>query len=288
MTIIIIILLFVFGVIPYGLSYLMTQSAFNLDRGDSETPAIYGANYKDIEFSSIDGNRLSGWFLENNGKGVTIILCHGLNRSRVEMLRRATDLWCAGYSVVIFDFRRHGKSEGEHRTLGYLERFDVRGAVKHVREALRPQDKIVLMGVSMGAAASLMAAAETLDVAAVISDSTFLSFEETVTHHAKEFLKLPKFPVVYEFLLITEWRIGLDYEDFDLEKAVEKIGDRPVLFIAGGADRRMPPRIAERLYQVCKSPKKDLLIVPGARHGHAYHTAPEIYLNKVLDFIAKI
>src|SRR5262249_25672067 len=154
--------------------------------------------------------------------------------------------------------RNHGESGPARVTLGYNERLDVEAAVRFLREDLRTADRIVLFGISMGATAALLAAAETPEVAAVVSDSSFLSLKDTVDHHINVFLRLPSFPFSNELRFFIERRTGFDGSQLDALDAVRRIGDRPIMFIAAAHDRRMPPDIAERLYQACSSPMRDL------------------------------
>jgi fermentation-respiration switch protein FrsA (DUF1100 family) len=93
---------------------------------------------------------------------------------------------------------------------------------------------------------------------------------------------------VDELILFTKWRVGFDSEDFDLRRAVQKIGDRPILFFAGGADTRMPPEIAKALYAASPSTHKNLVIVPDAKHGAAFRTDPETYTQTVLNFLQTV
>ena len=67
-------------------------------------------------------------------------------------------------------------------TLGFHERNDFGGAVRFLRER-RPDAKVLLYGVSMGAVAALLAASELTEVDAVVADSPFLNIEHTVMHH---------------------------------------------------------------------------------------------------------
>jgi pimeloyl-ACP methyl ester carboxylesterase len=138
----------------------------------------------------------------------------------------------------------------------------------------------------MGAAAALLAAAESPDVAAVISDSSFDSFLATVRHHLKLFLNLPGFPIADEIAYWTAWRAGFRLADFDLVNAVERMGDRPLLFVAVEGDRRMPPSIAQTLYAHAHSPLKRIIVLPGHRHGEGFNEATEPYEKAVSEFLA--
>jgi pimeloyl-ACP methyl ester carboxylesterase len=209
-----------------------------------------------------------------------------LNRSRLELLERAAESSRRGYGVLLFDLRNHGESGRAYTTIGVHESRDVCAARKYVTEhaGSRPQ---VLWGVSMGASSAILAAEQCPGVAAIISDSSFLSFRETIAHHVTLLFRLPAFPVANLIVAITEWRAGFDADDGDVEAAVEKI-DVPILFIAGGADRRMPPALAERLLRASHNTVKKLLVIPGAGHGEAFARDRDTYMNAIFEFLAPI
>src|SRR5262249_20368101 len=62
----------------------------------------------------------------------------------------------------------------------------------------------------------------------------------------------------------------------------------PILFIAGGADRRMPPSLADRMFKVAKNPVKQLLVIPDAHHGETFATDRMTYLNTVYSFLERV
>jgi pimeloyl-ACP methyl ester carboxylesterase len=95
---------------------------------------------------------------------------------------------------------------------------------------------------------------------------------------------LPAFPIANLIVALTAARIGFNPDDGDVEAAIRQL-NVPILFIAGSADRRMPPALAERMYNASPNPHKQLLIVPDATHGEAFRTAPQRYLNSVYRFL---
>jgi pimeloyl-ACP methyl ester carboxylesterase len=288
-TVVILAVVLVFGVLPWGFAALVTSAGTRpMDRNLTETPASFSAQFKDVEFQTSDGVRISGWLMPSRDKHTTIVYSHGLFRSRRELLKRAVELWRLGYGALLYDSRNHGASGPARVTLGYNERLDAEAAVHYLRGEVHSTDRIVLFGISMGATAALLAAAETPEVAAVISDSSFLSFKDTVDHHIKMFLHLPPFPFANELRFFIERRAGFDGSQLNALEAVKRIGDRQVLFIAAANDRRMPPEIAQRLYDECPSSKKDLLVIdgPGSEiHAHAYQANESLYISRVAQFL---
>jgi fermentation-respiration switch protein FrsA (DUF1100 family) len=288
-TLFILAIIFIYGVIPYGLARLVTGAGTRpADRQLTETPKTFGAEYQDIEFYTEDKIKISGWLLPSRDKKATIIFSHGMFRSRRELLERAIALWKLGYGALLYDSRNHGASGAARVSLGYHERLDADAAVRYMLEQVVSSDRIILYGISMGAVTALLAAAETPKVSAVIADSAFLSFADTTSHHVRVFLHLPAFPLANELRYFIEQRADFDGAQLDALEAVKRIGDRPVFFISGRNDKRMPPNITEALYNAAASPKKDLMIVDGAEtsiHGHAFQAEPNTYIERISQFI---
>jgi fermentation-respiration switch protein FrsA (DUF1100 family) len=193
-----------------------------------------------------------------------------------------------GYNGVLFDLRHQGMSGGAITTLGYQERLDVLGAVRYAVEHEQAARPVVVWGVSMGASAALLAAADSPDISAVISDSSFDTMLSTMRHHLRLFLHLPGFPIADEVGYWVAWRGHFWPRDFDVVKAVEHIGDRPILFVAVEGDRRMPPSVARILYAHAQSSQKQIVVLPGRRHGEGFNQAREPYEKAVQEFFAHV
>lgn len=278
--------LLLFVVLPVGASFLITNSRFRFPERGPTDPQSMGLSVSNAEFSSSDGVPLKGWWNSGDSFMPVIIFVHGLNRSRLEMLERAAESNKRGYGVLLFDLRNHGESGKAYTTIGIFESRDVCAASKWVREKApwRPQ---ILWGVSMGASSAILAARQCPGFAGIISDSSFLSFRDTVAHHLTLFFRLPAFPISNLIVWITSLRMGFNAEEGDVEDAVRDT-NLPILFIAGTADRRMPPALAQRMYAVCGNPLKELLIIPGATHGEAFRKDRQTYLNSVYRFIERL
>src|SRR5262245_55978747 len=92
------------------------------------TPASFQLPFEEIEFRSTDGVTLRGWWVPAPSARGSVVLVHGMNRSRIEMVRKVPFLHGQGWNALLFDLRAHGASGGDRRSFGYFERLDVRGA----------------------------------------------------------------------------------------------------------------------------------------------------------------
>jgi pimeloyl-ACP methyl ester carboxylesterase len=273
-------------VIPVLGSLLITNNRFQFRERGPKTPEAVGLSVTPAEFVSQDGISLRGWWNAGDSLKPVIIFVHGLNRSRVEMLERAADANRRGYGVLLFDLRNHGESGRAYTTIGIFESRDVCAASHFVKNEAGERPQIV-WGVSMGASSAILAAKQCPGFSAIISDSSFLSFRDTVGHHLTLLFRLPAFPIANLIVAITGYRVGFNPVDGDVEAVVRNL-NIPILFIAGGADRRMPPSLAGMMFKETKNPLKQLLVVPGAGHGEAFATDRTAYLNSVYGFLQRV
>jgi alpha-beta hydrolase superfamily lysophospholipase len=289
----VLVLVFVFGWVPYWLVTLFTTRRFQMPDQENGglTPASFHLAYEDVAFEAKDGVPLRGWWVPapDAAKG-SVVLVHGLNRSRLEMVRKVPFLHEQGWSALLFDLRLHGESGGTMRSLGYHEREDVRAAVDLARR--RQEGPVVLWGISFGAATAVFAAAEDPQVAAVVCDSSFRSLRDTTRHHLGLFRRfrwwlrlVPVWPVSDEVLFWFERKTGVDPDELDVEKAAARLRPRPVLFVANSGDRRMPQEIAFDL-QKAAGERAAVLVVPGRSHGGAWREGQAPYeeaVRKILE-----
>lgn len=274
---------FAFGWAPYYLAGIATTRRFQFpDRENAGlTPKSFELPYDDLSFPSADGTGLQGWWVPAAAAKGTVVMVHGLNRSRIEMVRRVPFVHESGWNALLFDLRHHGASGGSRTTFGAKEREDVEAAARLARE--RSPGPVVLWGVSLGAASVVLAAADDSSVAGVICDSSYRSLSDTVRHHLQLFrhfrwwLQLvPSWPVADLTLFWIGRRGGFDTAAVDVRAAAARLAGKPVLFVANSEDVRMPKEIAFDL-KAAVGPGAEVLIVPGKSHGGAWRDGTAAY-----------
>lgn len=288
-------LLLVFGLLPWWLAGLFTTGRFQMRDAENEgqTPGSFSLPFEEVAFASRDGVPLQGWWVPAAQPRGTLVLVHGLNRSRIEMVKKSPFVNRQGWNALLFDLRRHGQSGGERRSLGFHERLDVLGAVDFARK--KSPGPVALWGVSFGGAASVLAAAEEAAVGGVVCDSSYRSLRDTARHHVAIARRwrwwmayVPAGPVASEAVFWMGRRGGFDPDALDVVKAARALRGRPVLFVGATGDERMPPEIAQELRNAAGE-KASVLVVTSERHGHAYKDGTEAYEKAVaalLDAVA--
>lgn len=241
----------------------------------------------EVDFQSQDGIALKGWFIPGDSPR-TVVLLHGYGCQKEEMLPHADLLHMAGFSVFLFDFRNRGESAGDAVTLGYLERGDVKGAVEYLKTRRDVNAaNLGVLGISMGGATAILAAAETPELAAVISESGFRSADSAIAQSFEHFIDLPAFPFSPITVFIIERRLGIDTGQIVPEKVVGSISPRPVFIIHGQDDEVILPKDARALHAAAGEPKEDLWMISGAEHAEGVDVVTVEYAERVVGFFDK-
>ena len=238
---------------------------------------------RSVEFPSESGATIHGWFIPGKKDTGAIVLMHGVRANRLSMLDRARFLSHAGYFVLLFDFQAHGESTGEHITFGYLESRDAQAAVSFL-SANAPNEKIGVIGVSMGGAATLLASPP-LDVKAMVLEMVYPSLKQAVSDRLT--MRLGRWASVLRPLLTWQLkpRLGIDAETL---RPIDHVGRirTPKLFIVGAQDQHTTLEESHQMFNAASEPK-ELWVVDGAKHVDLYPVTKEAYERRVLDFFRR-
>jgi uncharacterized protein len=239
-----------------------------------------------VTFRSSTGIRMAGRFFPGRSRA-TIILSEGYGDTQDEMVPWANLLHGAGYSVLTYDMRDRGHSGGSAVTLGALEQLDLVSAVSYVA-ARHDVDKrrIGALGLSLGGATTILAAARDRRIRAVVDDCGFSDAPGVIAASFTHFIGLPAFPFAPITVKIAEWRAGVDINAVRPMDVIGKISPRPVLIIHGLADPLVPPSNSVRNYAAAQQPKEKWW-VPRAGHTQSRAVAGAAYTRHVVAFFRR-
>src|SRR6267378_1723160 len=171
-------------------SYIAEQLVYETPKPIVRTPASLGLRFANVSFPSRNDHiNLKGWLIPGvlpDGRLTVdriIVVVHGTRTNREDPGAHLLELTAAlarnGFGVLSFDMRGMGESPPAPLSMGTLEQRDVLGAVDFLRSGRLPfpelgRPRIIGgLGVSMGAASLLMAAAGEPGIQAVVSDSAY-------------------------------------------------------------------------------------------------------------------
>jgi hypothetical protein len=235
----------------------------------------------DFEVPAGIGKR-EGWFFPGLRGAPTIILCHGYESSRGELLTLESALQDHQYNVFIFDFAAHG-ANGGISTLGYREVEEVRAAVDLLaaRADLDPT-RFGLWGYNLGAYAALREAENDKRVRALVLDSVYDEPKQMVKVGVER-NGLGGFPfMVRAASLSFEYLNYAHHDDPPLSRKLITLTGVPTLYIQALDD----PELAETTRQIfMKAPEpREQAIIPHGNYASFGDDDKRLYENRVLSF----
>lgn len=253
----------------------------------TDEPSNYGLQYKDISFESEDGKtKLEGWVIEPTTKAkMSIVFSHGYKMNRYHHLGNflplSKELAQAGYRVIMFDYRNSGNSEGDFTTVGVYEKYDLLGAIHWTKTQYK--EPVALYGASMGASTALVAAGEDKDVIGVVADSPFSDLESYLEENLSVWSELPKIPFTPAILFLLPTVLDVDLSQTSPIRSLELISPRPILFIHGESDGKIP--FSESVKMASTNQESFELWTPkGVDHVGGFVSNPKEYAKRVISF----
>ncbi len=239
---------------------------------------------KQFEIMSFDGLILRAKYYETK-KGVPIeLMMHGYRGSaESDLCEGVQRCFKQNRNALLVDQRASRTSDGNIISFGVNEKQDCKQWIDLLIKEFGPDVKIILTGISMGAATVLLAAGDNLpnNVVGVIADCGYTSAEQIIKKVIKQ-LHLPVF-IFYPLINLGAKVIGgFDLSQANVEQAVKNC-KVPIVFFHGNNDGFVPVEMTKQNYQNCNA-EKTILLVDGADHGLSYVINPEQYLQTLSEF----
>ncbi len=258
------------------------KATFNIADPNLSAPPAPNFKNEDLSLKSSDGLTLHAKiFYTDKNSNLWAILVHGYGRDGRFAYDYAENYLKHGWNVLIPDLRASGTSEGEFITMGALESKDI----ALWAEKIPSNSKIILHGVSMGAATTLLTAANQniKNLCAVVEDCGYSSAYDMFTSQLNKIFGLPEYPVMPCANFVCKIKTGVKISDAAPLDVVQNI-NVPILFIHGDKDALVPIEMMEKLYDKATS-NKEKFIVSGAGHADSKRTNPNAYFDKVFTFL---
>lgn len=234
------------------------------------TPQDLGLEAEDVHLDTVDGTGLRGWFLPAHGPSVdpgapgpAVVVLHGWGSSGADLLPAVPALVAAGLSALLLDARGHGRSEAT--SFMSMPRFteDLEAGIAWLRRDPRiDPDRLGVVGHSVGAGASLLAASRDPRLGAVVSIASMAHPAELI--RASRGLRRAPAGLSGRVLTTIEDTIGHRFDSFAPVHTIARTA-APVVVVHGTHDRTVPLRDAARLVDA-GGPHALLRLVPGAGH----------------------
>jgi uncharacterized protein len=223
-----------------------------------------------------------GWFFPGLVGAPTIILLHGYESSRGELLTLVSALQDHQYNAFVFDFAAHG-ANGGITTFGYKESDEVRAAIDTLaqRKDVDPT-RFGLWGYNLGAYAALREAEKDPRVRALVLDSVY-DYPKQMVKIGVEKTGVGGFPMMVKSAQTCfEWLNYAYKDDPPLSAKLKAITGVPTLYIQASDDPELAA-ITRQMFLKAPEPREQAIIA----HGNFVNLADDEkrdYENRVVSF----
>jgi len=235
-----------------------------------------------VQLTTSSGVKLEAWYMKAESAKGTVILFHGLNSNKGNVLNEAFEFISLGYNTMLVDIRAHGNSEGVTNSLGNKESEEVKLAYDHISKI--GEKNIVLWGMSLGAVMITKAIWEyDLQPQKVILEMPFDKLQDHISARAR----ISGFPGEPFGFFVTFWtgaEQGYWSYGHKTSRYVKKT-DCPVLLQWGNDDEYVLKSETKKIFTAIKSSKKKLEIYKGAGHGPLLAGNEQQWIKTVSDFL---
>jgi uncharacterized protein len=242
---------------------------------DTVEPADLGRPYEPVSLETSDGLRLDGWYVPSEN-GAAILAYPG----RSGPIPHARMLAAQGYGVLLLDMRGRGESEGDPNAFGWGATKDVAAAVNFLQSRPDVEDgRIGGLGLSVGGEQLLEAAAEDVELDAVVSEGAGTrTVSEDLTRGPAGWPSLPTSAVMTAATAVFSW----DLPPASLEELVAQISPVPILLVYAG-NGQGGEDLNPTYFDAAGEPKA-VWEIPEAGHTGGLEARPDEYEQRVVGF----
>ncbi len=237
--------------------------------------------FDEIRFPSAGGKSLYGWWMPSEGSDRTLVLVHGWGRNVERVLPFVQNLHPDGYNLIAFDARSHGSSDtdGTSNMVKFSE--DIRAALDEAQRRGASPDVMGVLGLSVGGAAAIHAAAHDRRIRAVITVGAFAHPGDLMRGD----LQAKGVPVILASAVCryVEHSIGARLDVIAPEQQIRSI-EAPVLLVHGEDDVVVPIEHGCRLADAGGA-NVELLVLPG--RGHSDCNLDPLFWPRVTSFLER-
>ena len=241
--------------------------------------------HKEVSIKSFDGLTLYGKYYEFSKDAPIELMFHGYRgTAEKDLCGGVQRCFSLRRSCLIVDQRTAGKSGGRVITFGINESRDCLKWIDFIIENINKDARIILTGISMGAATVTIAAGEKLpsNVIAALADCGYTSAKEIIKKVIADKKLPPK--LSYPFVKLGARIFGrFDLEKYSPIKAMEHC-TIPIIFIHGTEDAFVPYEMSVQNFKTCSHKIKKMISVKGAGHGLSYLVDRKGYLKAIREF----
>lgn len=297
--------------VAYGLSVLADELLFNrnmsLPKGivssiantdTSHLGDVLTGNLKWVEHYGYEkhyiisdrGEKLVGYLMKPEKESdIYVFGAHGYRSfGKKEFAAVSRHYLEKGYNVFFPDHVASGESEGKYCTFSHYEMLDCLKWLDYMLDTFGKEIKIILHGVSMGAATVMRMTGSGMlpeNVKMTVEDCGFTTAVDLFSFKLDE-LGIKSDRPIKAVNKVNKKKLGFDFYELNPVESVKK-ATIPMMFIHGSSDGLVPCYMLHELYDACASEEKSILKIDGADHAQSLRVGGEVYFSALDAFIEK-
>lgn len=244
--------------------------------------------HENINIKSREGKTLHAVQFKQEEETDNWAIClHGWTNVVREISSYSGKFYERGFNVILPVLRGHEQSESKYLTMGWLDRLDIVDWVNDIVQK-NPNAKIIIMGVSMGGSAAMMATGEKLpkNVVLAIDDCGYTSVYDILEDQARRKYHLPSKQIMPSVCFVHKILNKFSLKEASCIDQLKK-SETPTLFVHGDADDFVLPDALEKLYNACSAPNKEMHYIPNGTHALLSLCFHDEYWKIVDAYLAK-
>lgn len=222
--------------------------------------------------------------VEGRASRVVFVMAHGYGGTRETWAEPMADLHAQGFDCLALAMPGQDASPVQTVGFGITEGHTIADAVRWTRAKTHGKSKIVVLGLSMGGAASWLASTEEPSIDGIVTEGAYARFDEAMDRFFNR--KMPGGSIVLSPVVSFAKRMtGLKPEEVRPVDAAAKWHGRPALVIQGGADTLITLDQGRSLAEAADCPE---WVVPGSEHAQCFETDRAGYVGHLVQFARKV
>lgn len=239
--------------------------------------------HDEVAFPTSDGLTLRGWFFPaEDPRAPAVLYAPATAKDQRQGLSLVRPLLKAGYQVLLFSYRGSGSSDGNRFAFSYgaRESIDIDAAVRFLSDT-RGIQRIGAIGHSAGAVSIILSAARNANIDALVAAAPFTSLQDIWQDNRPAYFPSDWFSHSQQIFQLRKDFSQSEVRPIDV---VASISPRPILFINGLADQRIPTQQASRLYDAAGLPKQ-VIWLPDAGHAEVRSPGLDNLIPQIVRFL---
>ena len=263
------------------LGFVIVRNFKNPSQKHCKTPADHNIEFEEISIPTKNNRNLYGWWIKEENTSPTIILMHGWGKNVGRMMPYIKYFHGKGFNILAFDSRNHGSSENDDFSSMVKFAEDIRASIDFIEK--RPcaeKNNISVIGLSIGGAASIYAAAHDSRITKVVTVGAPSNPADVMALHIrKKHIPQPLIWVVFEFF---QYKIGTRFSEMAAQQNIFKTKAK-VLMVHGTHDKVVPFSQGELLLKAANPGQAELWAIEGKGHSNCHYEIG--FWDRILKFL---